>query len=146
MKYKTQDAFVKYVQLWVSAFNPPMPFHHLQPNSVCIYLKGLKFLFKLYVKDFLKYSTSSSLLKRKYDRDIKIGQCFGLYSFLLSFLFDVEIDECYCTTSPWYYTLYGNIALVLYIAIVQTTDMQIRVIPFFSNALLLASTSCYRLY
>lgn len=142
MKYKTQDATVKYVQLWVSAFNPPTPFHHLQPNLVYIYL----FSFEFYVKDILKHSISSSLLKRKYDGDTKIGQCFDLYPFLLSFLFEVEIDECYCTTSPWYYTLYGNIALVLYIVIVQTTDMQIRVIPFFSNALLLASTSCYRLY
>lgn len=146
MKYKTQDATTKYVQLWVSDFNPPTPFHQLQPNSVCIYLKGLKFSFEFYIKDILKHSTSSSLLKRKYDGNINIGQCSDLYSFLLSFLFEVEIDECYCTTSPWYYTLYGNIVLVLYIAIVQTTDMQIRVIPFFSNALLLASTSCYRLY
>lgn len=145
MKYKTQDATTKYVQLWVSDFNPPTPFHQLQPNSVCIYLKGLKFSFEFYIKDILKHSTSS-LLKRKYDGNINIGQCSDLHSFLLSFLFEVEIDECYCTTSPWYYTLYGNIALVLYIAIVQTTDMQIRVIPFFSNALLLASTSCYRLY
>lgn len=145
MKYKTQDATTKYVQLWVSDFNPPTPFHQVQPNSVCIYLKGLKFSFEFYIKDILKHSTSS-LLKRKYDGNINIGQCSDLHSFLLSFLFEVEIDECYCTTSPWYYTLYGNIALVLYIAIVQTTDMQIRVIPFFSNALLLASTSCYRLY
>lgn len=145
MKYKTQDATTKYVQLWVSDFNPPTPFHQVQPNSVCIYLKGLKFSFEFYIKDILKHSTSS-LLKRKYDGNINIGQCSDLHSFLLSFLFEVEIDECYCTTSPWYYTLYGNIVLVLYIAIVQTTDMQIRVIPFFSNALLLASTSCYRLY
>lgn len=100
MKYKTQDATVKYVQLWVSTFNPPTPFHHLQPNSVYIYLKGLKFSFEFYVKDILKHSTSSSLLKRKYDGDIKIDQCFDLYSFLLSFLFEVEIDEYYCTTSP----------------------------------------------